>query len=140
MQQKDGWNRLIEALDAWTSAAEVAPDRIEVSLPQSGASSRVVVVMTPNQWEDMAGVMWGDFDSALQDVKQTLLGLQPDERFAVYSDYRLEPSNEPTLPETPDVTPAPGGEWMANNGEGRVASRFADWSEPDRPSGAAGRG
>jgi hypothetical protein len=64
-------------------------------------------------------------------VKQTLLDLQPHERFAVYSQYRLEPSTEPTLAEPPELTPEPGGDWVAYDREGRVASRFVDWSESD---------
>jgi hypothetical protein len=56
-------------------------------------------VITPDEWDDMVTVMWGDFDSALQDVERTLLTLQPNEHCAVYADYRLEPSAEPTLRE-----------------------------------------
>jgi hypothetical protein len=29
--------------------------------------------MTPDQWGDMSGVMWGAFDDAVKDVKRTLL-------------------------------------------------------------------
>jgi hypothetical protein len=53
-----------------------------------------------------------------------MLALQPDERFAVYSGYQLEPSNEPTLPETPDFTPESGEWWRATQKVGlRVGSR-----------------
>jgi len=54
----------------------------------------------------MAGVMWGDFDAAVDEVKRTLLGLQPQEGFAVYGEYQLEPSTESTLPESADSTPS----------------------------------
>ena len=62
---RDGWDRLVKALDAWTSAGEIAPDQIEVTVGGGdGTSRRVVIVMTSDQWDDMAGAMWGDFDAA----------------------------------------------------------------------------
>ncbi|MDQ4055717.1 MAG: hypothetical protein M3237_23910 [Actinomycetota bacterium] len=90
--------------------------------------------MTPDEWDDMAGVMWGDFEDAVKDVKRALLNLQSHERFVVYSQYRLEPSTEPALREPPDLTPEPGGHRVAYDRRGRIASRFADWSEPDEHS------
>lgn len=129
--ERDGWNRLVEALDAWTSAIEVAPGQIEVALRDDGTSRHVVIVMTPDQWDDMAGVMWGDFDSAVEDVKATLLEMESHEVFAVYSQYRLEPSITATLPKPTDGPPFPGGEWVAYDKEGRVESRFAEWMESD---------
>jgi hypothetical protein len=134
VEEYDDWKRLVETLDAWTSAAERAPGQIEVSVHQGGTSRDVVIVMTPDEWDDMAGVMRGDFDDAVEEVKRTLLDLQSHERFAVYSQYRLEPSTQPTLREPPDLTPEPAGEWVAYDREGRIASRFADWSEPDEQS------
>ncbi len=53
-----------------------------------------MVVMTPDEWDDMAGVMWGNFEDAVEDVKRTLLALLPQEGFAVYAPYRLYPSIE----------------------------------------------
>ena len=90
-----------------------------------------MIVMTPDEWDDMAGVMWGNVDDAVAAVKRTLLALRPDEGFAVYADYRLEPSATIALPEPPGFTPEPGGEWVAYDRDGRVARRFADWSEPE---------
>ena len=101
------YNRLVRDLDGWSSASEMAPGRIRVSVPQSGRGRRtVVIVMTPAEWEDMFTVAHGSVDSALDRVKQTLLSMKPHERFAVYADYGLEPSTTETLPE-PDL-PAPG--------------------------------
>lgn len=132
MDKHDAWNRLLDALDSWSAAAPIAPGRIEVSVPEDEARRDVVIVMTPDEWDEMTSVMWaGDFDAAVADVERTLLHLQPHERFAVYSHYGLEPSTEPTLPDPPDGLAVPGGEWVAYDAEGRVASRFADWSEPE---------
>ena len=88
--ERNDWNCLVEALDAWTSAVEIAPDQIEVALGGDGTSRHAVIVMTPDQWNAMAGVMWGDFDNAVEEVKATLLRLQTHEGFAVYSEYRFE--------------------------------------------------
>lgn len=68
--QRQLWGRLIVSLNQWTSAAEVAPGRVEVLFPSSeGSCRRVVIVMTPDEWGDMASVMWRNFDDAVQDVK-----------------------------------------------------------------------
>ena len=107
MEPEDNWKRLVGALDAWTWAAEIAPGRMEVSVPHGGGSRHVLIVMTPDEWDAMAGVMWGNFDDAVEDAKRTLLALRPDEGFAVYSDYRLEPSTAAALPEPPEFTPSP---------------------------------
>jgi hypothetical protein len=129
--EADGWKRLIEVLDAWTSASEIAPGQIEVSVRHGGTTRQVVIVMTPDEWDQMAGVMWGNFDDAVRDVEETLLRLHSQERFAVYSQYRLEPSTEPSLSEPPEFIPEPDGEWVAYDREGHIESRFADWAEPD---------
>ena len=128
------WKRLIRDLNGWTSASEVAPGRIRVSVPQnSGRDRRVVIVMTPDEWVSMFTVAWGSFDAAFDSVKRTLLTLQSHEGFAVYADYRLEPSTSESLPEPPGPWPEPGsGAWVAYDRHGRVAGRFADW--PDEPS------
>ena len=128
MDSAKDYERLVRDLDAWTSASQRAPGRIRVAVPQAGRGHRtVVIVMTPAEWEDMFTVAYGSFDSAVDRVKQTLLALKPHERFAVYADYRLEPSTAATLPE-PDL-PEPGsGEWVVHDPDG-VARRIGDWPE-----------
>ncbi|CAA9348172.1 MAG: hypothetical protein AVDCRST_MAG36-1783 [uncultured Nocardioidaceae bacterium] len=91
---EEEWHALVAALDAWTSAAAVGPDRIEVALPGSGR--RVVVVVTPEEWaEDVAGVAFGSTREALLHVQEVLAGLGPEEGFAVYGQYRLEGAQAP---------------------------------------------
>ena len=124
MEPADGWERLIDALDQWTTAVETAPGRIRVLLPDGHTRTDAVVVMTPDQWDEMSGVMWADdFDDALKDVKRTLLALGPLEHFAVYCQYRLEPSTEETLPEPSRSTAEPGGKWTASPTKGRLEGR-----------------
>lgn len=110
-----GYQRLIRDLDGWSAAVQVAPDRIRVTVPQPGrVSRRVTIVMTPEEWLDMWSVAHGRFESALDRVKEVLLALRPDERFAVYSQYTLEGSTTDTLPE-PEL-PEPGsGTWMVRD-------------------------
>lgn len=125
MGKPDEWERLIQQLDTWTSASEIAPGRIEVSVPHEAGRRQVVVVMTADEWDDMVGVR-GSFDSALKEVKAALSQLRPDDAFAVYSQYRLCPSAEATLPVSPVPMPEPSGTWVVHDHDGRVESRFAD--------------
>ena len=120
------YKRLVRDLDGWSSASELAPGRIRVSVPQAGRGRRtVVIVMTPAEWENMFTVAHGSFDLAFDRVKQTLLSMKPHERFAVYADYGLEPSTIETLPE-PDL-PEPGsGRWVASDRPGDEASKLRD--------------
>jgi len=128
----DRWQHLVRELDAWASVTAIAPDSIAVSLNRAGRVQEVVIVMTPDQWDDLAGIMWGNVDDAVQDVIRTLESLEADERFAVYADYRLQPSRTSRLPDSTGVIePTTGGEWVAVDPDGRVTNRYADWIEPD---------
>lgn len=121
------WERLVEALDEWTSATEIAFGRIEVAL-SDGLRRRAVIVMTPDEWEDMAGVMWGDFTAAVNEIKRTASHLGPDEHFLVYEQYRLVPSAAPTLADDAQVTAL--AERLREHPEG-----FGRWSAaPPSPS------
>jgi len=63
-------------------------------------------------------------------VKRILLAMKPQERFAVYADYTLEPSGAETLPEP--VLPEPGsGKWVVLDRRG-VERGIGDW--PGGPS------
>jgi hypothetical protein len=126
----EDWNRLVAALDQWGSAAVVAPGRIEVVLPGSGR--RVEVVMTPREWDEMWSIAWGNLGDAIADVQRMLVGLDPEEGFAVYTDYQLEGSPTPTLPdlEDEDLPPGPGA-WVALDRDGRVVSRLSEWRDDE---------
>ena len=128
MDAEKDYERLVRDLEGWTAASRPAPGRIRVKVPQAARGHRtVVIVMTPAEWENMFTVAHGSFEGALDRVKRTLLALKPHEGFAVYADYRLEPSTAATLPEP--VLPEPGsGEWVTYDKDG-VARRLGDYPE-----------
>ena len=106
------WRRLVRDLDGWSSASEVAPGRIRVLVPKDGGGAvPVVIVMTPEQWVDMFSVAHGSVDTAFDRVRQTLLELRPHEGFAVYSDYRLDPSTTDSLPDDLALPEHGSGTW-----------------------------
>jgi hypothetical protein len=100
---EEQWQRLIEFLDSWCHVTDVASGHIEVLLPMPGGHERgVTILMTPDQWDDMASVMWGNFDDAAQAVRRSLLTLRGKDRYLVFGDYALNPS--------------PTTEWPADSG------------------------
>ncbi len=128
------WERLVDALDGWTSAREVEPGRIEVSLPDTGAGERQVqIVMTPDEWVDMASVAFGGFDYAFDHVRDRLASMEAAETFAVYSTYDLVSSTTPELPvdreelrldELAREHPEGFGRWVAANEDGTIQDEF----------------
>jgi len=119
------WERLLEFLNQWSTAVEVEPGRLQVSLVTSDGSTKdVEILMTHQEWDDMVTIPWGDFDGAAQEVRRSLLGLRNDERFLIFGDYELVPSEIETLPVDPDEArlqelarqhPEPFGRWVAFN-------------------------
>jgi hypothetical protein len=70
MDLERSWYDLVAALDDWTAATVVTADTIEVALPAGdGPGRRVLVMVTPDEWDGMTGVMWGSFENAVEDVK-----------------------------------------------------------------------
>jgi sarcosine oxidase gamma subunit len=134
MEQEGSWRDLVAALDAWTAATAVTEGSIEVALPgDGGPGRRVLVMLTPDEWDDMTGPMWGSFEDAVGDVKQTLGEMGAGDGYAVYCHYRLVPSASPTLgSEDGPAAPSGPGEWVVRDSQGRVTSRLADW--PDQPA------
>lgn len=128
--QRRQWEALIRSLDEWSEAHEVNAGRIQVRLPEG--SRHVVIEMTPGEWDEMSGVMWGSFEDALEDIKETLLALGPADRYASYADYRLSGSTTPrgAGPFKRERSVEPGGEWAVRGRDG-VVRRLADWSDSE---------
>lgn len=128
----DSWDALMDSLTSWTTAREV-PGGIEVvySAP-SGTQRAVEIVMTRDDWEEMAGVIGAE---SPETVKRHLLALAEDEHFLVCdAGVELVPSPTRELPPDPldDFVPEPGGEWVATDAEGNVVSRFAESDDEQR--------
>ena len=128
------WERLIEALDDGSSVVEVAPGRVAVTISGPGEPARVAeIVMTRREWDDMATVVWGDADNAIDYVRRLVRDLGPEERFLVYETYDLVPSTTAELPADPDeailealLRKRPEGSlrWAALDHEGNVLDEF----------------
>jgi len=128
------WERLLEFLNNWSTAVEVEPGRIEVTLDNPDGSKRgLEIVMTPAEWDDMVTVAEGDFDSPAQEVRQTLLRLRGHERLLVYDQYPLVPSTTADPPVDPGITrldelarqhPAGIGRWVVRDRDGNVVDEF----------------
>jgi hypothetical protein len=96
------WERLIEFLNHWTTATEVEPGRIEVTLaPPDASTTTFEILMTHSQWDDMVTIPFGDFDAAAREVRATIMRMEEHERFLVYGQYELVPSTTPQLPVDP---------------------------------------
>ncbi len=97
------WDRLLEFLNGWCLAIEVAPGRIDVTLPERRGRPRSVEIrMTPDEWDDIASVAVGSFHDAAQMVREQLLGMRDGDKFLVYGQYDLTPLPAPELPIDPD--------------------------------------
>lgn len=117
------WHRLLAFLNSWSTAVEIEPGRIEVTLDRpDGLSAVVEVLMSSDEWDEMVSIPWGDFDLAAQEVRKAILGLQHGQRFLVYGQYELVASTSGSLPVNPDDTrlaelrrmyPRGAGRWVA---------------------------
>ncbi|WP_426241697.1 hypothetical protein [Nocardioides sp. LHG3406-4] len=96
------WERLLEFLNALGTAREVAPGRLEVTLPDSDGPSRAVqIVMTRDEWDELVTIPYGAFSGAARHVQHALLALEPGVPFLVYDTYDLHPSTTERLPVEP---------------------------------------
>ncbi len=128
------WQRLLEHLDTWASAREVAPGRIAVDwLHAEGDRRTTEIVMTRHEWDDMVTVAYGDFDQAAEKVRRSVMALPAARRYLVYGTYELVPSDSPVLPPDPEVLrmrelarrhPEGLGRWVALDDEGNVVDEL----------------
>lgn len=121
---RDPWEDLMHSLNSWAAAREV-PGGIEVTFSAESGERRVVeIVMTRDDWEEMADNIGAESPTS---VRSRLLALDGDELFLVgTSGVELEPSATRELPPD-DFDPEPGGYWAAVDDAGNIQSRFGDW-------------
>jgi hypothetical protein len=86
----DGWDALLAGLRELGDVEEVAPGR--TVLRRGGRV--VTILMTPEEWDELWGVAWGEVPSALAATLDRLRELA-DEPYAVYRSYELHPSATP---------------------------------------------
>ncbi|MBW9210104.1 hypothetical protein KV102_07615 [Mumia sp. zg.B53] len=132
------WERLLEYLNTWGTAVETAPGRIQMSYEVDGVARRVEIVMRPDEWEDFASSIWGNFDAAAHDVHRMIVEAPADMPFRVYGTYELVPSATSELPIDPDDLemdelarqhPEGFGRWVVTDGAGNVLDELGP--EPD---------
>lgn len=133
------WERLLESLNTWATATEIGPSRIRVDFETPPGSTRVVdILMTDDEWDDTVSIRWGSFEDAAREVRERILGLQPDERFLLYGQYELVPSATEHLPVDPEPRrlqelarqhPEGFGTWVVLDKDGNVLDEFRQHRE-----------
>lgn len=128
------WERLVESLSEVGAVSEPAPGRLVVAVDKADDDAGAIeVVMTRDQWDEMASVAFGEFDSAASYVRSRLLAQPRHERFLVYGSYDLVPSATPELPADPEEEhltelarqhPEGIGHWVVLDSDGNEVDSF----------------
>lgn len=126
------WERLIDYLDAFASASAVGPDRIHVRMnDREGTTHDVIIIMSPDEWSDLYSTIWGNFDDAALQIKESLETLPAEHPFLIYRTYELHPSKTERIAEDPELAqfrehlrknPGAVGEWRAYRRDGSYAT------------------
>ena len=95
------WDHLVDALGTVGEVTERDPHGLTVVLGRADTSMVVEIVMTQDEWDDLVSIMWGDVEPAAQHVRELALNQPRDQRYLVYSQYNLMPSDSPSLPVNP---------------------------------------
>lgn len=123
--QDDQWDVLVRTLGGGWDVREREPHGLVVRTPgPDGAVAEVEIVMTRDQWSDMASVVWGDTDSAAQHVRDLVRKKRGMPYLVHAPDHTLHPSATDTLPVDPRLAELrklseqhpddiPGGRWSA---------------------------
>jgi hypothetical protein len=132
MSCEQPWERLLESLNTWAEAREVRGG-IEVTFSaSSGARRTVEIVMTSNDWEEVAVVIGRE---TARSVREKVLALEESQPFLVCdSGVELLPSStrELLLDPLDESNPGPGGQWVVTDDTGNIVSRFADGNDEER--------
>lgn len=130
MRVDEAWQQLLASIRGWARVEEVGPGRTVVTVSRDdGTTTRAELVMTPDDYDEMWSVAWGEPAGASDAVRRAVLGLPPGQRYLVYAAYALEPSDAPELPEDPEAArvaahlrdhPGAAGRWVVLGGDGVV--------------------
>src|SRR4051812_41574920 len=128
------WPRLLESLNEWSIATEIAPGRIQVVVATPDDPARhVEILMSAHEWDQMVCIPWGDFSRAAEEVRKSVLAVGAHERFLIYENYELVPSESSALPVDPDeermaelarLHPEGFGHWVALDPDGNVVDEL----------------
>lgn len=87
------WDALVAALDEVVPATSVRPGLVRVMLPDGGGGERVVhLVMTEQEWCDLAVIEGDDRDAVIGYVVESLREMPPACHYLVYWQYSLAAS------------------------------------------------
>ena len=120
----DCWSALIEGLSSIGKVRGREPYGLVVTLPRpDGSVSTVEIVMTREDWLDVATVIHGDVRYAVEYARDVVQA-EADSPYLVYDTYELVPSDTAELPPDPDLVAIqelasqypdgviPGGRWV----------------------------
>ncbi|MFO6453342.1 MULTISPECIES: hypothetical protein [unclassified Aeromicrobium] len=112
----------------------LGPGRLRVRFVDPTGSVRAVdILMTPDEWDDIATVVWGSDELAAAWVKQRILDTEPRHRYLVHSICDLIPSETEFLPPNPRLErakqavrdrPQERGRWVVLDDDGNVVDEF----------------
>lgn len=89
------WERLLALLATLGEVDASAPGRIRLRTGRR----RVEIVMTEDDWSDLARVIYGSFDGAAEHLRRALAAAEAEDApYLVYYTYNLEPSQTPESP------------------------------------------
>ena len=129
------WTTLVDALREIGAVEAREPHGLVVLTRVDGAATRVELVITPQEWDDLVGILWGDVDAAAEHVRGLVRGLPPGHRFLVCAQYELVPCRTPELPPDPDLVRLQ--ELAAQHPDGVIPgaywSAFPSRDDPGRP-------
>lgn len=89
------WERLLDLLARMGEVDASTPGRIRLRTGRR----RVEIVMTEDDWSDLARVIYGSFDGAAEHLRRALAAAEAEDApYLVYYTYDLEPSRTPESP------------------------------------------
>lgn len=92
------WTELVDVLGSLGMVEERAPYGLVVTTQHGDGSSTVVeIVMTPEEWDELVSIPWGELEAAAQHVRELVWIQPPGQRYLVYDTYDLSPCDTPVM-------------------------------------------
>jgi hypothetical protein len=101
MAAQSVWEQFLAGLARWSNVRNVGDGRIELEIPH-GATGRVIeIVMKPEDLQMMASITASDGDDTALYLKTLAAEMTAEQRFLVYHNYDLMPSETAVIPRWP---------------------------------------